>query len=516
MTTNKIYHWTTIICFLIPILLIGLKLSLGGNYVQLPDAEFQVQMQYSMDSFPAEKELFVKAYLPEVNQHQEILDPTAAFGGLSFSEQQLDQIGKRGEWRGHSTHPVNINYSFHYKGKALKYNIDKWLPSNIAVSEEVRPYLEPSEYIQSTHPAIIAKANAIANTQSGLLSKVHVLFDYVNEMPSIKTSQLLDAVTTLEQNSASCNGKSRLLVALLRAIDIPARVVGGIILEDIEKRTSHLWVEAWLGGQWVNFDPLNGHFAYLPAHYLQLYKGDHYLIARTPDIVFDYQFNIKRIDYFQAPETAFLSLWPLLNQEDLSPALIKAILLLPLCALLIGIFRNVIGLKTIGVFLPALIAITLDSVGFFFGLAAFLAVMVVVAMLHFPLERWGILQTPKILIMLLGVVLCLVGMSSLGQMLGNSSLQSMLFFPIIILTIAAEKFAKTLAEEGVQDAVKLQLQTVLLVLICYCAYQADFTISFFLSFPEMYLFIIGVLLALGRWIGLRFTELFRFHFLAKA
>jgi hypothetical protein len=92
----------------------------------------------------------------------------------------------------------------------------------------------------------------------------------------------------------------------------------------------------------------------------------------------------------------------------------------------------------------------------------------------------------------------------------------MLFFPIIILTIAAEKFAKTLAEEGIQDAVKLQLQTILLVLICYCAYQADFTISFFLSFPEMYLFIIGVLLALGRWIGLRFTELFRFHFLAKA
>lgn len=512
MTTNKSYQATALLLFLLPMFSICWKWSNGHFSTDklIPETAYQVEMNFTIDSTTAGKEVFVKSFLPKSNQHQTILHESARMGQMNFKSYTLENAGKKGEWRGYVKAGQKIGYAFKYEGKALKYQISNDLPISSNLPTQVFSYLEPEEHIQSDDLRIVGLADILSGEEIGLKSAVQSLYEFVRMMPSIKTSELTDALTALSQDKASCNGKSRLLVALCRARGIPARVVGGVILEDVQKRTSHLWAEVWMGNQWVPFDALNGHFAFLPANYMQLYTGDYFLIAHTPNAFFDYNFSIEKEKYFTAKKAGFLSLWSLIETNKIPIGMLKVILLLPLCALIVGIFKNVIGLKTIGVFLPAIIAVSLDSIGPAFGLFAFLMVVLVVSLLHIPLDKWGILYAPKLIIMLTGVVICLLAFTKAGISMEHKSLSAIIFFPIIVLTIAAEKFARTIIEEGFSDALKLQAQTLLLTLMCYLVFSAEFLVGYFLTFPETYAMIIGLLLFLGRWIGLRMTEYFRF------
>lgn len=517
MTTNKSYRIVTILLLLLPLLMMGWKLGKGylKKEVLIPEIAYQVQFNFMLDSDEKGKELFIKTYLPESNQHQQISWSSSMNGDLQFTAKPKHGIGKKGIWEGQIKQAQQLSYSFKYKGKALRYKLDDKLPYPAPLPDEVFDYLEPEEYIQSDHVVIQRWADDLTKGKTSQYDVVKSLYKFVKSLANSKTSKLTDALTALKKFRASCNGKSRLLVALCRASGIPARVVGGIILEDTQKRTSHLWVEMWLGDQWVPFDALNGHFAYLPPNYLELYRGDHFLVTHTPNINFDYIYAIQKEEYFSPREAGGFTLWSLLGGEGISMSLLKVILLLPLCALVVGIFRNVIGLKTIGVFLPAIIAVSLDGVGLGLGLMAFIIVVAVVGLLHFPLERWGVLHTPKLIIMLTAVVVCLLSMGYIGLALEIHPLSTMVLFPIIVLTIAAEKFARTIIEEGPVEAFKLQGQTLLLTIVCYLIFKPDFTVGYFLTFPETYILIIGILLLLGRWIGLRMTEYFRFGALSN-
>lgn len=479
----------------------------------LPQSEYSVSFDYSIDSAQTEEALFVKTYLPTSNQHQTITSARVQSANFTFT-QDRDETNVLGEWRGAARMPKQLHYDFNYQGRALRYHLSRQIAHPQLIPDSIKSFLEPSEYIQSDDPIVKALAADLSTDETKTDQVLKHFFEYVSDIPATQTSELTDALMTIERQEASCNGKSRLLTALCRASGIPARPVGGLILENIQKRTSHLWMEAWVGGSWIPFDALNGHFAYLPAHYMELYRGDEFLIRRSPAMAFDYAFTIERSSRYDVASAHSLSLWNLLQVGQMPVDALKVILLLPLCALVVALFRNVIGLKTIGVFLPAIIAVSLDGVGLWYGMLAYLLVVGCVGLLHFPMERWGILHTPKLVIMLTAVVLSLLLLSSFGWATGQPLFSMAIGFPIIVLTIAAEKFARTILEEGFADAVKLQFQTLILTLACYLVYQADFLLGFLLSFPETYLLVLALLLILGRWIGLRLNEFIRFRQLA--
>lgn len=512
MTTRQGYQLAVIALFLLPSFLIGWKLANGYLTTEkfIPKTTFKVNMNCTMDSTESGREVFLKMYLPASNRHQKISEAAVTSDNLTFKPKELKETGRRGYWRGTFDEKKKVSYQFKYEGKAIQFNIDSSLPFPLINNMYHTTYLKAEEHIQTDHPWIKGVAKRLIKGKYDQLSVVQALYDFVYQIPAFKTNELTDALTTLRQFKASCNGKSRLLTALCRSVGIPARVVGGLILESTEKRTSHLWVEVLMGQEWVTFDALNGHFAFLPSNYMQLYYGDHFLITHTPAIAFDYQFTIQKEQYFQPDQASAYTLWSLQSNDKLPYSLLRVILLLPICALVVGIFRNVIGIKTIGVFLPAIIAVSLDAVNPVFGLLAFVLVVGIVGLLHFPLEKWGILHTPKLIIMLVAVVVCLLTLSYIGNKFGNTQLGAMVFFPIIVLTIAAEKFAKTILEEGFNKALTLQFQTLLLTIICYPIFQSEFAIGYFLTFPETYIILIGCLLLLGRWIGLRISEYNRF------
>ncbi|MGW8316804.1 MAG: 7TM domain-containing protein, partial [Bacteroidales bacterium] len=209
-------------------------------------------------------------------------------------------------------------------------------------------------------------------------------------------------------------------------------------------------------------------------------------------------------------------LWEAFENIGVPIGLLKIILLLPLGALIVAIFRNVVGLTTFGVFLPALIAIASRETGLWYGITAYLLVIGVVSLVHFPLERWGILYTPKLVIMLVCVVMLFLLISFFAMGTGMIALAFVTLFPIVVLTISAERFARTIEEEGFSQALWITLQTLVVVVFAYYAMNSTSMEALFLAFPEVFLAIIGLNILLGRWIGLRMLEYVRFRSLISS
>ncbi len=451
---------------------------------------------------------FIKAFLPQSSEHQKITVVKNDFKSGNFQAIN-DGNNTTGLWNGKVRNTKeNIVYSFDVKTQAQSYSVSKDL-SLETITNPHSLHVRPGSFIESNDPKIVALANELRGIKDGADEVLRSIYRYTNNIPSESYPELTTALEALEKNEASCNGKSRLFVALCRSLNIPARVVGGLILNEERKRTSHLWAEVLIQDKWVPFDALNGHYGYLPANYLEIYRGDEFLVKRSADLMFDYNYAIQeknvKTSFFQQ-----FNLFKIAAATGLSPEVLSLLMLLPFGALIVAIFRNVVGMKTFGVFLPILIAISFTSTGLFFGILSFVAVLLVISLLHYPMLKWGVLHVPKLVVMLSGVVFLLIVLLYAGMELNIAQVSGLTFFPIVILTISAEKYARIVVEEGIMNATKILFQTLLVTLFCYAIVSSEMIFLIIMNFPEILLLIAVTSLMLGKWIGLRIAEYKRF------
>ena len=526
------YKYTILSLFLLPLLIMACKtVQMGGDLSPLlPEKQYRVSYEFMYNS--SKEKVFVKAFVPQVNEHQSIQVNSSDPPEISFKVKKGPN-GHRARWekvasskdsaRGFSLFGASeeiIRYTFTYSGREITYLLDNKLPVDQFIPDSLRVYLAASKYIQSEDPLIERMAIRVSKGKKDLKKVLGHIYEYIYDIPRIKSSELMDAKTCLKGQKASCNGRSRLFVAMARSLGIPARLVGGIILETGSKRTSHQWVEVYVQGSWIPFDALNGHFAHLPAHYMELYKGDEFLITHTPGIEFDWMFHIEeeilssQRAEIQVPLSGSPFLDPFLSRLSLTGmpiSFMKILLLLPVLGLVVTLCKNVVGLKTIGTFLPAILGISLHYSGMLNGFLMLGTVILWVVLMYKPLEAWGMLQSPKLVVLLTGVVFIILLFSLLetaGKQAGDTSMN---FFPIVILTFLSERFARKLDEEGLIEAGKLLGQTLVVAIACFIVYSASFLESLLMTFPELLLAVMGTTLLVGKWIGLRVVEYVRFR-----
>ena len=498
----------SLILLLLPLVIFSLKIKSSANCISDLAPRNIYKLDLKLDILNSESKAYIKSFLPIENERQTVLNsdfPTE----LEYQVSMEDSPNNPVQFNLDSDQDLNKALSFEVECKSLKYKI----PEDAKIEKQhdvaLDKYMQASAFIQSDDKEIIELGKKL--TASSLTGTLRSNFDYVEQLPVSYTTVLTDASRALRNQRASCNGKSRLLVAICRSQGIPARVAGGIILESKIKKTTHLWAEIFYQDNWIPMDALNGHFAFLPDNYLELYKGDEFLFRYSKELDFDYVFEIERkYRSSQASAVAGPNLWALLHQIRLPFNLLRTILLLPVAALLITIFRNVIGIKTFGVLLPALIGLALVNINFITGSIALAAVILIVSLLHFILSKWSLLHIPQLSIILTTVVIVLISLGLLGSKLEWMTVQKVVFLPIVILALTAERFAKTLVEENTGDAFKVLSNTLFLALLSCLIFNSGTLLGLFMSFPEFYLSIILIMLILGRWIGMRLSEFKRF------
>jgi transglutaminase-like putative cysteine protease len=142
------------------------------------------------------------------------------------------------------------------------------------MSVDRKKYLEPSSLCDfDVSPEIKVKALALTAGCRNRRQEFERIFDFVKELPYGLEDWDLRASDTLRKGWGMCSGKTNLLVALLRSIDIPARYRVYRIkaepmvweklgkgratterLNQLGEERDHVDCEVWFG-RWVDCDP---------------------------------------------------------------------------------------------------------------------------------------------------------------------------------------------------------------------------------------------------------------------
>lgn len=485
----------------------------------LPVVSYRVDVNMQVNGHG--NDITMSTYLPKTDTRQYILDEVNSSGAFTMAL-ATDADNRLATWSAEKVAgEASVRYSYLARADHVRYVIPPELPLPVNRPRGMDEYLAEEEGIQVNDPLIEEAIDRVLPSRDvpmiEALTRIHRYLQ--DEFKNKDFSGYTDAITALKLGEASCNGKSRLFAAMARKLNMPARLVGGIIMEQGSKRVSHQWVEIYINGHWVPFDTINDHLAELPSHYLTLYYGDLVLFKYTTNVNFRYFFKMTRrlVPKREAIESLGESMFNILNiysifeRVGIPQNLLKIILMIPIGAFVTVIFRNVIGLETFGTFLPALIAAAARETGVVWGLAGFIFIIVLSSLVRRVLDWLQLLHSPKMAIMLTFVVMVMLTMTVAGVRLGLFDLAHITLFPIAIMAITAERFAIVEIEQGLGRAARVTLATAVVIVACYMVMSSLFLQTMFLAFPELLLVVIALNMWVGKWVGMRFMEFVRFR-----
>ncbi len=387
-------------------------------------------------------------------------------------------------------------------------------------------FLQPTVRIQRDDDSIHEKAQELAESSDSDSPRdleprdlVKKLYQYVsNELENEPFQEVKSARDCLSAGSGDSGAKSRLLAALCRNRGVPARVLGGLILTG-EPRP-HYWVEAFVDQQWLPMCPTNRHYGQLkwPRNYLVMQLDDEPLVRGRDQ----FSFTVQDLNPAQEEDTPASGprRWQWLSLHGLRPAeqhLVRFLLLLPLAALIVSLFRTVIGVPTFGTFTPALMGLAfLDLKALPVGLPIFVLVILAGWGMRHLLDRFHLLQVPRSSALLTLIVMLLLGLVLLSSLLGLGATQYVSLFPLVILTHLVERFWTIEAEDGSVSSFRTLLGTVVVsVTVSVCLGPSGVAWWMF-RYPETLVLVLAGLLVLGRYTGYRLSELYRFGDLIQA
>ncbi len=190
------------------------------------------------------------------------------------------------------------------------------------------------------------------------------------------------------------------------------------------------------------------------------------------------------------------------------------LLMLPVVATLVALFRQVVGIKAFGIYTPSIITFALlafDPNGLKYGIAIFASIIVVGMLSRYALRRLRLLYLPRVALTLSIVSITILAILVLGGTFQRTGLASVSIFPLLIMITLAEKFVATQIEKGTKAALLLALETLIISVIGYFLVSWDWLVALVLAYPWSVFLAFAVNILLGKWAGLRLTEYVRFR-----
>jgi hypothetical protein len=135
-------------------------------------------------------------------------------------------------------------------------------------------YLQPTHTVPSRHQLISNQAKEIAGQAKTDLERIRLLLAWIEDNIRRQPLDVFTALDVLQEQKAECQGHSYLYTAFARSLEIPTRVVNGIVYSTFyEGFLYHAWAESLVAGRWIAVDPTLGQ---LPADatHLKFVEGE--------------------------------------------------------------------------------------------------------------------------------------------------------------------------------------------------------------------------------------------------
>lgn len=238
--------------------------------------------------------------------------------------------------------------------------------------------------------------------------------------------------------------------------------------------------------------------------------------------VFLAEIEKRDIDFTVVDEATFaIRPWNLLSTlvnfmvtHGVSSEMIILLLMLPVILTIIAFLKQVVGVTTFGLYTPAVITLSLVALGWKIGLVLLAVILLAGYATRAAMKRYRLLYIPKIAIILTVISIVLLVVLAVAAAFGITLAPDTIFI-LLIMTTLSEEFMSVKAEMGLRSAIFAVGETVLVSLICFSIVQWNVLKTLILAYPEIIILTLVANVFLGRWTGLRLSEVVRFQEIFK-
>jgi hypothetical protein len=336
------------------------------------------------------------------------------------------------------------------------------------------------------------------------------------EIAAIQTSQEIGLLRARYEDEAGRQALTALGIDLLNMAGVPARVAYGVRLEEARggQQPTRL-VEYYDGAYWKVRDPDDPAATLDPGQIFVWHRGGAALFEVTGGDASTLSFTVTR-DFLRPAELANLRNSPLLVSTIFGlPAserdVFRYVVLIPLGAFVVVVMRNLVGIATLGTFMPVLLALALLEMELESGLIMFTVITAAGLWFRFLLSRLNMLVVPRVAACVVIVTLLMMVLSVVSFRLGLPGGLRITLFPMIILAWTIERMSLIWEEEGKRSAL-MQVGGSIIVAVIAFAFMSIRQVKYLaFYFPELLLVLLAFIILIGRYTGYRLSELFRFR-----
>ena len=304
-------------------------------------------------------------------------------------------------------------------------------------------------------------------------------------------------------------------IDLLTMAGVPARVAYGVRLDDeMGSQAPMPLVEYYDGANWKVRDPLNASSVLDRNQVFVWHRGGGPLLDVTGGENSRVTFTVAK-DRIPLARLTDLSDSPLMVSTILGlpvaeRAAFRYIVLIPLGAFVVVLLRNIVGVPTLGTFMPVLLALALLEIPLLRGLCMFTVLVAAGLWFRFLLSRLNLLVVPRVAACVVIVTLLMIMMSVVSYRMGMSGGVQIALFPMIILAWTIERMSLIWEEEGKRSAIIQVGGSLFVAVMAYLLMRISQVQYWMFYFPELLLILLGGILIIGRYTGYRISELIRF------
>ena len=494
-------------------LLIGIGLTIGGYKVaflglpispnqQTKTWTVQAKVNFKGNGGPA----IVDFTVPKITPGFSVLDEDfiSSKYGLALQEQRESRVAQWAVRRA--------------RGEQLLYYRLFVAPSTKQVAWQEKPdFPFPPDFEEPYASAIRAIIDDVRKESADVATYTRELLQQLNaEQPN-------ENVALVRSDINAGKAWTLTIIDILKGVRIPGRVLWGIPLteatNDVKLRQL---LQVHNGDRWLTFDPYSGAEG-IPNNFLAWKTGNDPLIELTGGDRAEVRFSVTS-SYRDLIEVTRLGAEPLDSALlSMSPIALpvpnqnvyRLLLMLPIGALVVVIFRTFIGVQTFGTFMPILMALAFRETQLFWGLLSFSAIVMIGLFIRFYLERLMLLLVPRLTAILIIVLILMLMLSLISNQMGAERVLSVALFPMVILAMTIERMSITWEEHGAREALYQGSGSLLVASIGYLLMSSEQLTYVMFVFPEMLLVLLGLSLWMGRYTGYRLTELHRFRSLVS-
>lgn len=222
-----------------------------------------------------------------------------------------------------------------------------------------------------------------------------------------------------------------------------------------------------------------------------------------------------------------LALSDLTRNLSLDPDTLIFLITLPLVITILSFAKYVMGLKSFGIYVPVILTfmfyqfsridgLTISTTrGLKYGLFITLVVFISSYISYKLVQPLTLHYYSKLAIVTTNVTVSLLLVLFLLDIINKEGILRVDIFSLILLASISERFTNLLASKQTTTAFLLSLQTILLGMFCFFVISSTSVQNAFLNYPWLILLSFPINYIIGRFTGLRLTELYRFRELIK-